>query len=281
MRSVFSALKYFPGNQGFDELTIVNDRGDRDAIESALAHIGLHAEILDLTGPPGHRGQARAWNAGYATLTTSHVVCISSDCILLPGSISNLLWFARRFPEKIIFGRAEHAGRGLTIRYQEAGTELSVTTKTIAGARRGMPEGYVWMLPVSAIRETGGWNDAMTDGVCYDHTDFFYRLVKSGRELVVVDDVCAVHIEHPKPHIEDSEGMARNQAIFEAAHGVHTVSGWQQLLMDTYDMTYYQHPPMMFCFTKGPDPIPQIESTFDILAKEYLPALPAMSEIEA
>lgn len=243
MNAVFASLTHFMGNSCYDDLVIVNDRGSRVAIERALDEANLTARIVQIDGLPGHRGQASAWNRGFEAVTTTHVACMSSDCILLPWSVQNLRWFHDKFHQFVVFGRAEHCGRNYTTRFDRPG-QPSVATKTIVDSRNGMPEGYIWMLPMDVVRELGGWDEELTNGVCYDHTDIFYRILKAGYPWARVDDICAVHIEHPKLHIRDEEGTERNRVVFERKHGEHDSKGWLPIAMDRYRIMLWEHPPM-------------------------------------
>lgn len=279
LRAVLAALKYSPGNSGISRLIIVNDRGDRAILEELVAEFGLAAEIVDIEGPPGHRGQAAAWNAGFATLgDESHVVCLSSDCILLPGSVANLAWFAAEFPEMVVFGRAEHCGRNYTTQWTNfSGVELAAN-KTLVSSQFGMPEGFVWMLPVEAIRRVGGWEPRMTHGVCFDHTEYFFRLAKAGVELAQCDDVCAIHIEHPKPHIADHEAAARNKAVFESIHGEHTDKSWMTLANECYKVCRLNHPPVQLFLRKDMAPEREL-SIYQAMTEKYLDAEPSLSTV--
>ena len=269
MNAVFASLTHFMGNSCYDDLVIVNDRGDRVAIERALDEASLTARIVQIDGPPGHRGQASAWNRGYEAVTTTHVACMSSDCILLPWSIQNLRWFADNLPEFIVFGRAEHCGRNYTTKFVQLDGKV-VSTKTILDYKNGMPEGYIWSLPMGSVRELGGWDEEMTNGVCFDHTDLFYRIMEKGIPWVRSDDVAAVHIEHSKDHIADKEAVERNRVVFERKHGKHDSDGWLAVARMAYVPMVWEHPPLSFWVNQADSNQDNFDRIRELVLNSYL-----------
>ena len=273
MNAVFASLTHFMGNSCYDDLVIVNDRGDRVAIERALDEANLTARIVQIDGPPGHRGQASAWNRGFEAVTTTHVACMSSDCILLPWSIQNLRWFADNLPEFIVFGRAEHCGRNYTTRFEQTDGKV-VCTKTILDYKNGMPEGYIWSLPMDSVRELGGWDEEMTNGVCFDHTDLFYRIMKARIPWLRADDVAAVHIEHSKDHIGNEVAVEHNRVVFERKHGAHDATGWLPLAKSLYTAMVWGHPPLSVWFPTDTLDAAKIEHVKALVTEKYLATNP-------
>ena len=167
-----------------------------------------------MDGKPGRGPQAPPWNRAFAEVRTSHAYCISSDCIQLPWSVQIGAWCARRFPDMVTMGRAEHCGRKYSFKYKDT------YVKTMVSSYMGQPEGFAWVLPMDMIRKLDppGYDERLT-GYCYEHVDLVIRILESGAPVLRCDDICAVHIEHPKPYIHDKDAIEHNRIVFESVHG--------------------------------------------------------------
>jgi hypothetical protein len=218
MEAVFSSFSSFPGNSSYDEMVIVNDRGDRSAIEYALKHANLEARIIDIEGAPGHRPYAVAWNTAFRACRSTHIYAISSDCIQLPNSVAIARWMTARFPKYLVFGKSEHCGRKYTFNFN------GCHAKTMTASYIGEPEGFAWLLPAAALAKTTpfGYDEAMT-GYCWEHVDLSMRMAEQCEGVLLCDDICAVHIEHDKPYVNDA-AVEINREVFVKRHGSDKVS---------------------------------------------------------
>lgn len=212
LEAVFSSLTHFPGNQSFDELVVVNDRGDRAVIERAAGKFGLSPVIVEIPGEPGHRCPSAAWNAGFRAASGTHLYCLSSDTIQLPFSMDTARWIAGKLPDMITFGRAEHCGRRYSFIYK--GTHV----KTMLSSYTGRALGFVWIVPKKWIGGLTpyGYDEAYMGGFCFEDDDIMARLHLAGADFLICDDICGVHIEHSRELLSDQVKVTRNKAIFDS-----------------------------------------------------------------
>ena len=218
IRSVLASFAYFIGNDCYDEIVVVNDRGDRAAIENVLAGLKLEARIIDIAGPPGKRCPAVAWNAGFRAARSTHFYCISSDTVQIPNSVERARQFSEILPEMIVFGRAEHCGRYYAWQYRET------QWRTMTYHFSPRPLGFVWMLPRIWLDRISppGYDEAYMDGFCYEDTDIVMRLIKGGAEFLFSDDICGFHIEHGRQFLMTDSGLAmtkQNEDLFVSKYG--------------------------------------------------------------
>lgn len=263
LRAVLASFRWFPGNN-YDELVIVNDRGDRAAIEAALADVRVaDAVIVDIPGPPGRLCPAAAWNAGFAAATGSHFYCISSETVQTPLSVMRAREFAACLPEQIVFGRAEHAGLFYTWIAPD-GKE----TRAMSKSSSPLPRGFVWVLPRVWLGriDPPGYDPIYMGGFCYEDDDLMFRLFSAGATFLFCDDICGFHIEHGREFLVTDEGRAavqRNGDIFVAKYGT------REPMNDTGSRVV-RFNGMLSLLTTNPDDIGTVYEAIDPLYQSLL-----------
>jgi hypothetical protein len=219
LTSVLSSFRYMVGNDEYEEMVIVNDRGDRAVLESCLRTLGLEARIVDIDGPPGRLCPSKAWNAGFAAATSTHYLCISSDTVLIPKSVRRAREITEILPDVITFGRAEHCG--LFYSFVLNKTETRAMTTYFSPD----PLGFVWIVPAAALAaiDPPGYDEIYMGGSCYEDNDIVQRLWLGGYDFLFCDDIHGFHLEHGRTFLVDKDGLAlvkKNEEIFKARFGL-------------------------------------------------------------
>lgn len=148
-------------------------------------------------------GFARAINQGIAAARGRWIVWLNSDVIVTPGWLGGLLAAARRHPRVGAVGPYTNSINGL-----QRGGPGGYTMKTLPGAaqawslaRAGRARsvhrltGFCLLHPREAVDAIGGLDERFGLG-CYEDFDFCLRLIQSGRELLLAEDVFLHHHGH-------------------------------------------------------------------------------------
>jgi hypothetical protein len=187
---------------------------DRLGIEVRAKY--LHEDIV------GPRCPARAWNTAFSITDLPHAFALSSDCILTPHSIGLAYHLAEVERDSVIVAMAAHCGPSYHWYTSDPEAEdgpRTWATKTMTSVEGAHPLGFAWLLPMDKVRAIGGYDEAYMDGLCYEDDDFTARMWGAGADFIFSDDIRAFHMEHPRPHLIDTERVERNAAIFRKRYG--------------------------------------------------------------
>ena len=223
IKSVFASF-VFPGNRP-DAVAVCYDRAPKNSV-ATLRHecrtkgIELR-ETFMFDGPKGFRCPSAAWNAVFDLIDEDHAFCISSDVVLAPHAIGKAYHMAAEFPDWIIVGRTEHCGPSYHSRIEAEGKDekLIFKSRVMTSSYYLNPLGFAWLLPMKTVREIGGYSMEFMNGFCFEDNDFTIRMWNAGADIMFDDDVLALHMEHPRPHVLDEEKVGRNRKIFERIYG--------------------------------------------------------------
>lgn len=225
LRSVIHSLS-FPGNMP-DALVVCYDRASdeaRTAVRESCRSIGLDLRESSLDdSADGFRCPSLAWNTVFSRIPESHALCISSDCVLAPHSVHKAFHMALYFDDWMIVGRADHCGpsysSSITIRTRSRNEPMSFLSRTMTSSHYFKAIGFAWVLPMTRVRRIGGYDLEFMGGFCFEDDDFTIRMWDTGMNIMFLDDLHALHIEHQRPHVLDEEKIQRNKALFENRHG--------------------------------------------------------------
>jgi hypothetical protein len=217
-----------PGNE-VDEAVIVLDRPTPEARAGATeAYQGLPGTLrfVEVEGPPGWRGPARAWNAGFKAATGDLFYCISSEVVQDAGNVDK--------------ARALCAD-GKTVAF--GACHNSTPVNLVVGAEPGLlvsskmprPLGFIVCMPAKNVCDIAGFDEAFmgtpdAPNYWYDDDDFMLRLWRSGLNFVFDDAIHGTHLHHERPDLATPEGQAgiqRNAAYMLKKHG--TMMPWTNL----------------------------------------------------
>ena len=219
-----------PGND-VDEVVVVLDRptgearrGAEDAYRALadeeprgplMAH---NVKFVEVDGPPGWLGPARAWNRGFAAATGDLFYCISSEVVQAAGNVARARELAKD-GQTVVFGKCVN----------------SVPRDLVVGAEPGLlvsstmprPLGFIAAMPAAKVREIGGFDEAFmgspdAPGYWFDDDDFYYRLWQTGARFMFDDSINGVHLDHERPDLatpRGQAGIARNAALMMRKHG--------------------------------------------------------------
>lgn len=215
MHKVFDSLQ----GQGQDETIIVLDQPEPGVAEYAREYWGTTAKFVRIDRAPGWICPARAWNMGFNHVTTEMVYCISSETIQDFGNVDK----ARELlsgPPCVVFGKAVDDGPVPVV----SGDHPNL----LCGYDQPRPLGFIWAMPMWAIRVIGGYDEAFMDGIAFEDDDIVWRLWRLGLPFVFTDQISGVHQHHHRPFLTE-QGIApdnRNERLMIAKWG--HPHPWQQ-----------------------------------------------------
>jgi len=212
LTKVFDSLDH----QGHDELVVVLDRSPKkvnDWVRDYL-HADSRATIVEIAGDPGWKGPAKAWNTGFARVTSELIYCLSSEVIQKLGNVGNAVGLLAERPA-IVFGKAE-CTCGPT------GTEVNwngtAPGNLLVDSEHPRPLGFIWAGPMWAVRATTGFDEGYMGGFWYDDDDFTYRLWQLGIPFVFTDTIYGSHQHHERVELS-RQGIAINAAYHQRKWG--------------------------------------------------------------
>ena len=194
-----------------NQVVICFDRSSRETVRAVYDEWRLaEPDTVELCGPPGWRGPAKAWNAALARVSSELTMMISSEVAVSPDSIARMREFlATR--QAVLFGKCTDS----------SGTQqvTGFPPGLLCSSEYPRPLGFVWCVPTWALRAIGGYDEGYMKGLCYDDDDISYRLWKLGLPFVFHDGVSGVHQFHERPGLRTKEGIAKtaiNRAYIRA-----------------------------------------------------------------
>lgn len=208
-----------------DEIIVVLDRPTKEARNGALVaytDLPTGVKFVDVPGPPGWLGPARAWNEGFARASSDLLYCISSEVVQDAGNIEK----ARTICEDgntVVFGACHNSTAVDLVVGAEPGLLVS--------SKMPRPLGFIVCVPADKVRAIGGFDEEFMHGYWYDDDDFFLRLWRTGVDFVFDDSIHGVHLHHERPVLSTEKGLAgidRNKAYMLKKHGV--LNPWSSLL---------------------------------------------------
>ena len=72
---------------------------------------------------------------------------------------------------------------------------------------------------MKTVRKIGGYDMEFMEGLCFEDDDFVIRMWNEGADILFCDDIHALHIEHPRAHLEDHKRIERNRKLFIDRYG--------------------------------------------------------------
>lgn len=189
-----------------DQLILVLDRPTqevRDSYHWFIDHTGYDFVKVELPGEGGWRCSAAAWNAAFSEVASELLVCISSDVVMEPGCTTRLAAHLAAYPA-VIYGKVLDEN-------PEVGDQLAkgLTRKVLCSSREPRPLGFIMGLPMWAVRATGGYDEGLMEGIWYEDGDWTQRLWAEGLPFVFDDAVRGVHISHPRPFLDEQDGVRK------------------------------------------------------------------------
>ena len=198
MEKVFSS---FIG-QTYDQMVVVLDRPEKGVAEFARAwweahHRAVQPEFVEMVGERGWLGPAKAWNAGFARVTSELTYLISSDVIQDPGNCEKAI-AALSGPPLVVFGFCRDDGPIPLV----TGPQPSV----VCSSEIKRPLGFIWAMPTWILRMTGGFDEKFMDGYWYDDDDFTYRIWRLGIPYLFDDSIRGIHQHHDRATLDTPKG---------------------------------------------------------------------------
>lgn len=205
------------GNQP-DEIVIVLDRPTYEARDGAEHYQLLEPEVpvrtIEVSGKPGWKGPARAWNHGFEIAKGDIFYCISSEVVQDPANMERVRMLAHAYQNTVLFGACYN----------------SVPTNLVVGAEPGLlvstkmprPLGFLCAIPAKDVKAINGFDEVFMDGFWFDDDDFFMRLWNRGLNFLFDDQLRGTHLDHPRPDLETHEGqekIEKNRQTYLKKHG--------------------------------------------------------------
>lgn len=220
-----------PGNE-VDQVVVVLDRPEESARVGAIAAYGTFPGIdptfVTIDGPPGWKGPARAWNAGFRAATGDLLYCISSEVVQDAGNVQKARELAKNM-DTAVFGACHNSTPVQLVVGAEPGL--------IASAAMTRPLGFISCIPRAHVERIHGFDEDFMSGYWFDDDDFYLRLWRTGLDFIFDDSIHGTHLHHERPVLDTPEGQAgiqRNAALMLKKHG--TQHPWPSLLR----MTQYE-----------------------------------------
>lgn len=221
--TMFGSMK----EQVHDEFIIVLDRSPKQLADYVKRwwKDDPRTKFVEVAGTPGWRSPVKAWNRGYEAVTGDMLYCFSSEVVQAEGNLANARKLLEAAPRQVLFGRCECSCGKYG---QEVNWNGTAPGNLLCSAEHPRPLGFIWAGPMASVRAIGGWDEEFDRGLWYDETDFFLRLWRQGLDFVFDDSVHGVHLHHPRPVLETTEGAAKvriNEAYLIAKYGATLPSG--------------------------------------------------------
>jgi glycosyltransferase involved in cell wall biosynthesis len=204
-----------PGNTP-DELIIVLDRPTEEARQGAIdAYTDLDCSVrfLELSGEPGWKGPARAWNHGFNNATGDLLYTISSEVVQDSHNLDKAKELCQN-KNIALFGACHDTVKDPLV--------VGVEPGLLVCAEMPRPLGFIACFPKDKALEIKGYDETFMKGFWYDDDDFFLRLWHSPLDFLFRDDIHGTHINHARPDLETPEGMQKteiNRAYMTRKHG--------------------------------------------------------------
>ena len=201
VRKVYESLE----GQDFTELVIVFDATPAPLEEYTRGYwkADPRAVFVSIDRPKGWICPARAWNTGFARVTSEMVYCISSEVIQEPGNVAKAREILSGLPA-VVYGRCVDDGPAPVV----TGPHPHLLT----GTEQLRPLGFIWAFPMWAVRAIGGYDEAFMDGICWEDDDIVWRLWLLGLPFIFTDEIDGVHQHHGRPQLSP-EGVEKNRAL--------------------------------------------------------------------
>ncbi len=177
---------------------IVVDNGSTDGTGAYLRR--LRDKRVRVVSNKKNLGFARAINQGIAAARGRWVVWLNNDAVATPGWLGRLVDCALRHPRVGAVGPVTNSING--IQRADAGPYTMKTLPFVAeawslryaGRARSVHRltGFCVLHPRDVVEAIGGLDERFGMG-CYEDFDFCLRLVQSGRELLLAEDVFLHH----------------------------------------------------------------------------------------
>jgi len=225
------------GNQA-DELIVVLDRPTPEAKEGAMETYAdcLHTvRFVEVTGDPGWKGPAVAWNMGFAAATSDLLYCISSEVVQERGNVKKAVELAKdgkpvlAYPwtsRTVVFGACHNS--------QPDNLVIGAEPGVLVNASMPRPLGFIVCMPRKAVESIGGFDEEFMKGFWFDDDDFFLRLWNTGLDFLFTDSIHGIHLHHERQDLDTPEGQRKigvNRDYMLQKHK--TTHPWPQLLKTT------------------------------------------------
>lgn len=229
------------GGLGESELIIVDDRSSmdyswvRDYAKPRFSNVKW-IPTGDYKGfrVEGYGNPSRAFNVGVEIATGECLVVMSSDVIVTPGAIKSLerYWTPECLWTPCVID--------MDSRHE------------YCGPTRPFPMPWMLAMPTKVAQESGGWDEAFLDGLCYEDNDFVARMALRLGTIRCDWDAIVYHQSHIQPAYDTTseEVLAANFRNRDACK-----KKWQGIPFDP-DVT-------PFTITKRPDPSGCVRLEFD------------------
>jgi GT2 family glycosyltransferase len=222
-RQVAESLK-LEGNDA-EELILVLDRPTNEARASALdaySSVPMPVRSIEISGEPGWKCPAAAWNTGFQAANNPLLYCISSEVVQDAGNVRKARALCGDL-DRAVFGSCDNSIKAQLVTGAPPGV--------LVNSSMARPLGFIVAMPAENVDEIGGFDEEFMKGLWYDDDDFFLRLWRSGLDFQFNDSIHGIHLDHDRPVLNSPEGQAAvkiNQAHMLNKHG--SVYPWIDLI---------------------------------------------------
>jgi N-acetylglucosaminyl-diphospho-decaprenol L-rhamnosyltransferase len=207
---------------------VVVDNASRDG---CVAAVRANAPAAELIANPVGLGYGNGANQGLERVASEFALVINPDAVLRAGALDALIAAADAYPDAAMLGPAIYNPDGSL----EISHDTGLFERARLDARRdgepapegplcaGFLSGAVFVLRMSAVRATGGYDPAIF--LYYEDDDLCLRLRAAGYSLVLVPGAQAEHLGGGSIHAgwashwEKFFHMAWSRLYVEAKHG--------------------------------------------------------------
>ena len=222
---VFDSLR----DQVHDSMVLVIDRTPTELLRGMRDYWQddprVNCVLLD--GDPGWRSPVAAYNAGLSAVVTDLLYFISSDTVQEPGNVARARSLLEADDNIVVHGKAECS---CGPQGQEVNWGGQAPGNLLCDAAHPRPLGFIWAMHARYLKHGLMYDEAFSEGLWHDDTDFMLRLWNRGLDFVFDDSIAGTHLHHARPGLEGQEAaekIARNAALMLRKHG--TTYPWPTL----------------------------------------------------